>query len=218
VDDVAEPLALFAVVAAVALASAEGKRRLLVVAKPLATLSLAAVVWKGTMDPLSMLILVGLGLSVIGDVVLLFEGPRAFLAGLVVFLGVHVSYTGAFLIRGVSSPWAPAVGVAVFGSASAWLVHRLWAGMSAGLRGPGLIYGAGITAMTAAAFATLAGRWPPAAAAAAAGGALFFYFSDVTLSWNRFVAPLRHGLTVTLLLYWTGQLGIALAARWAGGW
>jgi len=67
------------------------------------------------------------------------------------------------------------------------------------------------------AFATLAGPWPPAAAAAGAVGALFFYLSDATLAWNRFVEPFPRGRTLTLLLYWIGQLGIALAARWASG-
>ena len=28
--------------------------------------------------------------------------------------------------------------------------------------------------------------------------------------------PYPHGQTVTLSLYWAGQLGIALAARWTG--
>src|SRR4051794_18271473 len=73
-------------------------------------------------------------------------------------------------------------------------------------------------AMTAGAFATLAGRWPAPAAAAAAAGALFFFFSDAMLAWNRFVEPFRYGQAVTLLLYWLRQLGIALRARWGGGW
>jgi uncharacterized membrane protein YhhN len=98
-------------------------------------------------------------------------------------------------------------------------VHRLWTGVAPTLRGPVVLYASAITAMAAGAFATMAGHWPPAASAAAAGGALFFFYSDATLAWNRFVHPLRHGQTINLILYWMGQLGIALAARWAsGGW
>jgi uncharacterized membrane protein YhhN len=219
VDDVTDPLTLFVVAAGAALFSVEtGGRRLLSIAKPLATVSLTGVAWRGGSDLLSMLILAGIGLSVLGDVVLLFESEGAFLLGLLLFLGAHLAYTAAFVLHGMGALWTPAVGVAVFGAASGWLVQKLWTGVGATLRGPVVLYAAAITAMTAAAFASLAGPWPPAAAAAAAVGALFFYFSDATLAWNRFVEPIKHGQTVTLLIYWLGQLGIALAARWATGW
>jgi uncharacterized membrane protein YhhN len=217
VDDVTDPLTVFVVAVGASLFSVEtGGRRLLAVAKPLATLSLAAVAWRGGGDLLQMLVLAGIGLSVVGDVVLLFEGTGAWLLGLLLFLGAHLAYTAAFLLRGTGALWTPAVGVVVFGGASGWLVKRLWAGVGA-LRGPVVLYAATITAMAAAAFATLAGPWPPAAAAAAAMGALFFYLSDATLAWNRFVEPFPRGQSVTLVLYWVGQLGIALAARWATG-
>jgi uncharacterized membrane protein YhhN len=219
VDDVTDPLTLFAVAAGAALFSVEtGGRRLLSIAKPLATVSLAGVAWRGGSDLLSMLVLAGIGLSVLGDVVLLFESEGAFMLGLLLFLGAHLSYTAAFVLHGMGALWTPAVGVVVFGAASGWLVQKLWNGVGPALRGPVVLYAAAITAMTAAAFACLAGPWPPAAAAAAAIGALFFYFSDATLAWTRFVEPFRHGQTVTLLIYWLGQLGIALAARWANGW
>jgi uncharacterized membrane protein YhhN len=193
-----------------------GGRRLVAVAKPLATLSLVAVAWRGGGDLLQMLVLAGIGLSLVGDVVLLFEGAGAWLLGLLLFLGAHLAYTAAFLLRGVGPLWTPAVGVVVFGAASGWLVKRLWVGVGA-LRGPVVLYAATITAMAAAALATLAGPWPPAAATATAIGALFFYLSDATLAWNRFVEPFPRGRTLTLLLYWVGQLGIALGARWASG-
>src|SRR4051794_41753954 len=72
-------------------------------------------------------------------------------------------------------------------------------------------------AMTAGAFATLAGRWPAPAAAAAAAGALFFFFSDAMLAWNRFVEPFRYGQAVTLLLYWLGPLRHPPRARGGRG-
>jgi uncharacterized membrane protein YhhN len=218
VDDLTDPLTLFVVAAGAALFSVEtGGRRLLAIAKPIATVSLAGVAWRGGTDLLSMLILAGLGLSVLGDVILLFESEGAFLLGLLLFLGAHLAYTAAFVVFGMGALWTPAVGVAVFGSASGWLVQRLWPGVTPTMRGPVVLYASAIVAMTASAYATLAGPWPPAAAAAAATGALFFYFSDATLAWNRFVEPFRHGQTVTLALYWLGQLGIALAARGATG-
>jgi uncharacterized membrane protein YhhN len=218
VDDVSDPLTVFVVAVGAALFSVEtGGRRLLALAKPVATLSLAAVVWRGGGDLLQMLVFAGIALSVLGDVALLFEGPGALLLGLLLFLGAHLAYTAAFLLRGAAPVWAPAVGLLVFGTTSGWLVRRLWPAVG-NLRGPLVLYAAAITAMGAAAFATLAGGWPPAASAAAAIGALLFYLSDATLAWNRFVEPFPHGQTVTLLLYWIGQAGIALAARWSSGW
>jgi hypothetical protein len=80
-----------------------------------------------------------------------------------------------------------------------------------------MIYTAACTAMAAAAMSTLAGGWAPRASAAAAVGAVLFYLSDANLAWNDFVEPYDHGQTITLSLYWAGQLGIASAVRWSAG-
>lgn len=214
-DEIEGPLALFAIAVGLALASAEGRRPVVFgLAKPTATLTLLGIT--GTDGNATvMLVVVGIVLSTAGDIALLSERTVAFVTGLFLFLLAHVAYAGAFLLTGGAGPlWTPLVGVAVFGGASGWLVKRLWVPAGRVMRVPLLIYAAAISAMAASAFSTLAGNWPSAAAASAATGALLFYFSDVNLAWNRYVERYRRGQTLTLGLYWGGQLGIALAARW----
>jgi uncharacterized membrane protein YhhN len=216
VDELADPLALFAVASAVALLGVVGKRRLLLrVGKPLATVALVGVAWPGRLTLTVALGLIGILISVAGDIALLFEGAGPFLLGLLLFLVVHIVYTAAFLLGGVGPAWTPLVGILVFGGASGWLVRKLWPGVPKAMRAPLVVYAASITAMVAAAFSTLTGRWTPEAAAAAAVGGLLFYFSDVNLAWVRYVEPYTQGQAITLVLYWAGQLGIALAVRWA---
>jgi uncharacterized membrane protein YhhN len=218
VEDLLEPLALFLVAMFAALVGVEaGRRRLVVFAKPLCTLSLGAVAYDGKLDLTTTLVLGGLGFSLLGDVALLFEGDGPFLAGLVLFLVAHLAYVGAFVYGGVGPLWTPVVGLAVFSGAAGWLVKQIWPRVGMGMRGAVMFYAAAITAMAATAFATLAGGWPPEAAGAAAFGALFFFLSDASLAWARFVSPFRHAPTFILFLYWVGQLGIALAARWSAG-
>jgi uncharacterized membrane protein YhhN len=216
VDELADPLALFAVAAGVALLGVVGKRPLLLrVGKPLATLALVGVAWPGRLSLTVALGLLGILISVAGDVALLFERAGPFLLGLLLFLFVHLAYTMAFLLGGVGPAWTPLVGVVIFGGASGWLVRKLWPNLPKALRPPLVLYAASITAMAAAAFSTLTGPWPPEAAAAAAVGALLFFISDANLAWTRYVEAYPQSQTVTLSLYWAGQLAIALALRWA---
>jgi uncharacterized membrane protein YhhN len=217
VADPTVPLALFLVAVVVALLGVELQRRwLLIVAKPLATLALIPVA-QGASALTATLVTMGLLCSTTGDAALLSKHRTAFLVGLFAFLVAHLFYAVAFLVDGAGPHWSPLVGVAVFGCASGWLVRRMWGGLVPALRGPLIVYTAACTAMAAAAFATLMGPWPVAATSAAAGGALLFFLSDANLAWIDFVEPYHHGQTVTLSLYWAGQLGIALASRWASG-
>jgi uncharacterized membrane protein YhhN len=214
-----DPLVLFAVAAVVALLGVElGRRPLLMVGKPLATLALVGVALGGRPSITVTLVALGLGLSVVGDAALLFKSRQAFLGGLFAFLVAHLLYAGAFLWSAGAGPsWTPLVGVVIFGGASGWLVRRMWGGLVPSLRGPLIIYTAACTAMAATALATLAGAWSPEVSEAAAAGAVLFFLSDSNLAWNDFVEPYPHGQTVTLSLYWAGQLGIAVAARWSNG-
>jgi alkenylglycerophosphocholine/alkenylglycerophosphoethanolamine hydrolase len=216
VPDLADPLLVFLLAVVVALVGVELRKRwLLIVAKPVATLSLLGVAMGGGTLTAS-LVAMGLIFSTTGDTALLLKNRGAFLIGLFAFLVAHLLYAAAFLVEGSGPAWSPLVGVVVFGSASGWLVRRMWGGLVPALRIPLVIYTATCTAMAAAAFSTLMGPWQPAASEAATAGALLFFLSDSNLAWVDFVEPYRHGQTVTLSLYWAGQLGIALAARWAG--
>lgn len=207
---------LFAAAVIAALVAVEARRPILFgLAKPLATLSLVWVVGVPPLGPVAALVALGLVLSLAGDVALLWDTTTAFLGGLALFLVAHLCYATAFLTEGVQGAvwWAPLVGFLVFAGPSAWLVHKIWPRLSPTLRLPVVFYAVAITTMLGGAFATLAGPWPPQVSGAAALGALIFYLSDVNLAWNQFRHKFRHGQTVTLSVYWLGQLGIALAAH-----
>lgn len=215
-DGIEVIVALFGLAVAIALVAVEAnKPALLALAKPLATVSLLGVVGLPPADQFSTLVAAGLVLSTGGDIALLVDRPAAFLLGIALFLAAHLAYATAFLMAGPGG-LAPVLGVIIFGGASIWLVRRLRPGVPDGLRVPVVFYAGAITVMAGAALATLSHpHLPLGATAAAAAGAAIFYASDSVFSWHRFLGPVRHGQTVTLALYWAGQFGIALAARWA---
>jgi alkenylglycerophosphocholine hydrolase len=202
---------LFLVCAATAVYGAETRRPvLLVLAKPLTTALLLVVVgWPSAR--FDWLIALGIVLSLWGDVILLRDSNRAFLTGLVLFLGAHLCYIAAF--AGVAR-WSGrlVVYLLVVGGVSVWLVRRLWRG-ARGLRGPVLVYASAISAMVVTALCTRGGALPAQASTFVIAGATLFYVSDASLALNRFYRPIKHASLLTLGVYWLGQLGIALAAR-----
>jgi uncharacterized membrane protein YhhN len=216
------PLALviYGALFAVALLTADGRWPwLFLFAKPATTLSLLLVTGLPASDRFGVLIVGALLLSALGDTALLHEGRGFFMAGLILFLLAHAAYTTAFLVGGGSGPWLSRglVGLAVFGLASLWLVRQLWPGIEAGLRGPVAFYALAITLMVGGGYLVLAGPWPDYVTIPLVAGAVSFYLSDAILAWTQFRSPLPQQQTLNLGLYWTGQLGIALATRFVVG-
>jgi uncharacterized membrane protein YhhN len=115
----------------------------------------------------------------------------------------------AFLGVAVWSLPVALVAIAAAGSTSL-ILRAIWPG-AAGLHGPTIAYGVVISAMVVSAAATVGGplAWAPAAAV----GAMLFYVSDTSLAVHRFRRPIPHVAFATMGLYWLGQIGIALAAR-----
>jgi uncharacterized membrane protein YhhN len=219
---------VFLVSAAIGVWSAEtGRRRIQAVFKPLTTILLLAVVG-GPGGRFAWLIDLGIVFSLAGDVALLSATRPAFLAGLASFLLAHISYTAAFVLvswsplwHGARSGWAVMFGTAlVMAAVTVLLLRKLWPG-TAGLRGPMVGYSVALAAMVVGAVgaAWIWTRGPvgagPGALPTAALGAVAFYVSDASLAVNRFARPIKHAPLLTLGLYWLGQLGIALAARFA---
>ena len=207
------PFVALAVSGTLAIYAAErGVGWLHAVCKPLTTALLLTVVGR-PITPFATWVAVGIALSVLGDVALLWSGPRAFMVGLAVFLMAHLSYALAF--AGVAV-WSPHVAlVAVVAATTTTLVLRaIWSGARA-LHGPTVAYGVVISAMVISASATVrvGGGGAFAHGALAAGGAVLFYVSDASLALDRFRRPVPHIAFWTLGVYWLGQLGIALAAR-----
>jgi alkenylglycerophosphocholine/alkenylglycerophosphoethanolamine hydrolase len=176
--------------------------------KPITTLLLFGIVgWRAT--AFTRLVLLGILLSLVGDVALLGDSNRLFVIGLAAFLLAHVAYIVAFSLEAI---WSPRTFVysAVAAGASFLLVRMVWAGAE-GVRAPVILYATAISTMVVAALSTLGGRLRLAPLAAV--GAVLFYISDSSLALNRFHQPIPHVAYLSLGVYWLGQLGIALTAR-----
>jgi len=191
-----------------------GRRRWVVVGKPIATAALLLVAGAPA-GAFGWLVSAGLLLSLAGDVALLGDGDAGFRAGVALFLGAHACYGAGFLGQAGPGVAGFALGAPVLVVSVVWLA-KLWGGLGA-MRLPVVAYAVAISAMVVLAFGTRGGPLPPAASLLARVGACFFYVSDAGHGWFRFRRPARHAPLVTLGVYWIGQLGIALAARLAAG-
>ena len=180
------------------------RRPVRLVAKPATLIALIGVAL--AIDPADPRIrtwmVVGLALSLAGDVFLLFE-ERFFVFGLASFLLGHIAYVTAMQLAPTSVP-GTLVGLVAVVVAIALVGRRVVAAVRGGdhpeLVGPVIAYLLVISAMVVSAFGTLA----PAAII----GAALFYASDATLAWNRFVAPLRLGPLAVMVTYHLAQIGL----------
>jgi uncharacterized membrane protein YhhN len=132
-----------------------------VVVKPLLVPALIGyVIARGGPRLLSAALAFGWG----GDVLLLFGGDLAFLAGMGSFAVGHVCYLLLFKREGTARPYGPMIATA-YGIGLVALVAALWSGLPAGLRGPVAGYSVLLTGMAFA--SSRLGR------TAGIGGALF---------------------------------------------
>ncbi len=132
-------------------------------------------------------VLIGLILSWVGDVFLIFSAKKLFLAGLVSFLLGHVCYASGFFIHGtlhIGGALGTVAVVVVSGAIFFWLRPHL-----GNMQGPVIAYILVITAMVSGALAIFstagygsAGRW------CVLVGAVNFYISDILVARDRFVA------------------------------
>lgn len=206
---------------AVAIAAALGllPGALVFVAKPLTTIAIIAWAWpRGAAEPmLRRLVLLGLVLSLAGDIALLWP-KEGFLPGLVAFLLAHLAYIAAFCTRARFA--ARRLPFVAYGAVAGLILALLWPGVPAGLRGPVLAYVLCLASMAAQAAvvwrvvggsaetthetANEAPRWR----LAAIGGALFVV-SDALLATNKFAVPLPLAPLWILASYWAAQWCIA---------
>jgi uncharacterized membrane protein YhhN len=155
-------------------------------------------------------VLIGLGLSLCGDVALLWP-EQGFLPGLVSFLLAHLAYLRAFTRDGVRLAARPLPFV-LYGLLAALILWQLWPGVPPGLRLPVLAYVVCLASMAAQAAVVAQHARHPAERKAgrvlAIGGALFL-LSDALLATNRFATPLPWSGLWILLSYWLAQWCIA---------
>lgn len=189
-------------------AVASGRRSLVVVTKPLATVLLVALAaTAGPIDGGARAALVVAALfGLAGDVALLFEGDTAFMAGLGSFAVGHGAFVVTAVLVGVSATTALlAVPFMVVLLGWRFLPQTVPGARRAGgpvLMGAVLVYAVIISAMVVTATGT--GRW------AAAVGAMLFAVSDWILGFDRFVRPLRHASVAVMVTYHLGQLLLIL--------
>jgi alkenylglycerophosphocholine/alkenylglycerophosphoethanolamine hydrolase len=165
-------------------------------------------VWVATrrQDGLARLVTAGLVLSGLGDLLL---EKALFFQGLVAFLLAHVAYVLGFVTVTTRPALVRALPIA------AWCGLVL-AGLGASLgdmAGPVTAYIAVVGTMMwrAAARVGHTGR-PTRAEWLGLAGALLFGLSDTLIAVDRFVAPLPEVRWPIMLLYWSGQWGIAASA------
>jgi len=152
-------------------------------------------------------IFAALGLSWVGDMLLLDKQSGLFLAGLVSFLLAHIAYVIAFAIKGVSRRRMLMVAfpvVLISLGASLWLAPHIAPDMVIPVRA----YTAVITAMVIAAF----GAWGAGTTALIPVGALLFYFSDLSVAAGQFVQTDFPNYTWGLPFYYVGQILLAQSA------
>ena len=162
-----------------------------------------------TASAYGLLILLGLGLSWVGDVFLLSQKSRLFLFGLTSFLLAHVAFAMAFASLPISGV-ALVVGLGVMSCLGIAVIAWLWSHLKAFYRVAVTAYVTAIVAMCALAIAASAasGIWLLAV------GAVLFAISDIAVARNRFVAPGASNKLWGLPLYYVAQ--IILASSVAG--
>jgi uncharacterized membrane protein YhhN len=202
-------LVAFGVVLAMAdwVAVGMGRHAVRAITKP--TPMVVFIVVAMTLDPTDATIrgvfVVGLVLSLTGDIFLLPTGERWFLAGLTSFLLAHVAYIVGLLLA-PTTVWGILAGVAVMlTTGTVWgrrVVGAVTADRTRSLIWPVVAYLIVISTMVVAAFGTGA-RW-------AIAGASLFYISDSILAWDRFVKPLEFGPVAVMVTYHLAQVSLVV--------
>jgi uncharacterized membrane protein YhhN len=199
------------------LAEYQGKKDRVYVTKPLSTALVILVAALSLTQPeadtgYTAWVLAGLALSMVGDVALMFSSQRAFLMGLLAFLGAQLAYTLVFTLYNRFQRPDPITGGVLLGIAvAAYLV--LLPGLDR-MKVPVAVYILVICLMVNRAWSTLFGDFFGRAAAwLVAVGAFLFWISDLMLGINRFRRPFSWN-RISLGFYYAGQLLIALSAAY----
>ena len=196
---------VFVFVALFALLVAERRsHRAVIVIKPLVSTGFIAVALaSGALgSTYGQIVLVALALSWLGDVLLIpREARRAFLAGLLAFLGGHVAYAAAFVVLGLDAG-AVVVAAVPLGILAATVGRYLANAAPPKLRRPVVGYIVVISVMVA----TAAGAVSAGAPARILLGAVMFYLSDLGVARERFVQKSFWNRAITLPLYYGAQV------------
>jgi uncharacterized membrane protein YhhN len=195
---------------------ARGHRRPEYLAKPAALSFLMLWFWRSAPSPLPFAgwaMLVGLALSLVGDVVLLMP-QDPFLAGLSSFLLAHLAFIAAFNAGG--PVWSPST--LALAAPLAIIVAAALRGLRRGLVARGraslfpavAIYSAVLGTMVWSAAAThWRSDWPPHAAILACLGGILFLISDLCLAWTKYVRPVPGQRLTVMVTYHLAQFALS---------
>ena len=175
-------------------------------AKPLAMLTLMWAAWsaEGLSKPVQTWLVRALGLSWVGDVLLLY--PSLFLPGLVAFLAAHVCYI--WMLR-QDAPWLHSRRALALSLSAAALVYAVLdtSGLPADLRAPVAVYVLVIATMAAQAWGRAKHLGTPSSLWLA-WGSVAFMVSDSLLAYDKFVSPLPVAGLWVLATYYLAQAWI----------
>ena len=164
--------------------------------------------WNACRDRYRLSIVVGLALSLAGDVFLMLPG-NWFVHGLAAFLLAHIAYLSAFTSdHRLATRWQPFAAFALF---AACMLIVLWPGLAASLRVPVLLYVVFLAAMTSQSVSRHMTLRTVSSREAAIGGILFLC-SDALLAINKFHTPLPLASLWILGTYYAAQYRIAKSA------
>lgn len=201
--------ALIAALAAAAiLCDRDGRRHAAFYAlKPLTTVAIIGLALSLPDAAASPWLLAGLGFCLMGDIALLGDSNRAFIAGLSSFLIGHLLLIPALLLPLDGPAWPPLSGLVLVGTAFMLMQLLPHTGV---LKWPVLIYSLVLTGLAIAAITRGAAVGGLTGWLAAAGG-LLFALSDGVLGWRRFRGPFPGSQAVVLSTYWGALTTLVLS-------
>lgn len=178
--------------------------------KPLATALIALRLWHAVAASTQRSwLLAGLGLSWLGDVLLMWPADL-FLGGLIAFLLAHLCYIRAFSLGLDRRSALP--GLLVFALIATGVLAYLLPQVPSAMRAPVLAYVAVLVLMAAVASGhSLQRGWQPWPAAAL--GATLFVLSDSLLALSRFATPLPLAPLWVLASYYAAQWCLVRSAE-----
>lgn len=184
--------------------------RLKSVAKLTASASfVGAALWSGALESnFGLWIFAGLVLSFLGDAFLLSQKRSLFLGGMAAFGAVHLAYIGGFIVA--SWPWNEGrpVGAGALAILCVFALRWLLPQLLPQWRGPTLVYGIIIGAMTTiAAIAVSNGNLPSVFLLAA----VMFAVSDISVARDRLTASDGRSYIWGLPLYFAAQMLFAIS-------
>lgn len=178
---------------------------------PLVTVSVIAVVilsfhYNG-ITKYSLLIFSSLIVALIADTILMIIEVDLLKHGIIFFFAGHILYIAAFLI-GYSFDWRHLI-VAALLAGPVYIALKNLRGRKNGYDLPVTLYIFAIALMVF--FAVIKGITMGGNSLFALYGAILFMFSDIILSINAFIRPVKNSTVYTWLLYGPAQLLIALS-------